>query len=103
MDSTVNANAVYVPSEEIVAREIQGEFIIVPITSGIGDLEDDIFSLNETARSVWGKLDGKRNIKEVIADLKIEFEGCAADIEKDVVGLVAELLRRRMLVEAKRG
>lgn len=103
MDSTVNANAVYVPSEEIVAREIQGEFIIVPITSGIGDLEDDIFSLNETARSVWGKLDGKRNIKEVIADLKIEFEAPAADIEKDVIGLVAELLRRRMLVEAKRG
>lgn len=102
MDSMVNANAVYVPSEEIVAREIQGEFIIVPITSGIGDLEDDIFSLNETARSVWGKLDGKRSIKDVIADLRVEFDDPGADIEKDVIGLAAELLRRRMLVEVKR-
>ncbi len=103
MDLTVDIDAAYVPSEEIVAREIQGEFIIVPITSGIGDLEDDIFSLNETARSVWSKLDGKKNIKEVIADLQIEFEDSAADIENDVMGLVTELLRRRMLVEAKRG
>ena len=43
----------YVPSEDIVAREIEGELIIVPLAAGIGDMEDELFSLNETGREIW--------------------------------------------------
>jgi len=47
MKTEININKVYTLSENIVARDIQGELIIVPITSGIGDFEDEIFTLNE--------------------------------------------------------
>jgi hypothetical protein len=96
----VHLNKIYVPSEDVVAREIEGELIIVPLVSGIGDIEDELFTLNETGRTIWDKLDGKRSLKKVIKELSEEFEAPAGEIEKDVAGLVEELLKRRMLVEA---
>ena len=51
MEIKVDINAAYKASEEVVAREIEGELIIVPLTSGIGDMEDELFTLNETGRA----------------------------------------------------
>ena len=100
MEPTVNLDSTYMPSQDVVAREIQGEFIIIPIVSGIGDLEDEIFTLNETGRAIWNKLDGKRSLKESAEQLNSEFEGNIEEIEKDIIGLTTELLKRRMVVEA---
>jgi len=100
MESKVNLESIYMPSQDVVAREIQGEFIIIPIASGIGDLEDEIFTLNGTGRAIWNKLDGKRSLKEVAEQLNSEFEGSIEEIEKDINGLTVELLKRRMIVES---
>jgi hypothetical protein len=97
METEILLNSIYVPSQDIVAREIEGELIIIPLTSGIGDMGDEIYTLNETGRAIWQALDGKKNLLEVIASLKAEFEAEGNAIETDVQGLVSELLRRRML------
>ena len=102
MSTKADINKVYKISEDVVAREIQGEFIIIPITSGIGDLEDEIFTLNETGRAIWDKIDSKRSLKEVAGCLSSEFGASGDEIEKDVLGLGEELLKRRMLIEVKR-
>jgi len=102
MKEKINVDKVYVPSEDVVAREVQGEFIIIPIASGIGDLEDEIFTLNATGKAIWDKLDGKRSLKEVAGALSDEFDSSAKEIEKDVLGITEELLKRRMLVETNR-
>jgi hypothetical protein len=94
----VSPDKIYVPSEDIVAREIEGEIIIVPLVAGIGDMEDDLYTLNETGHAVWKLLDGTKTLREVAADLSEEFEG--DEIVQDVLGFVAELVRRRILVEA---
>lgn len=94
---------IYTTSGDIVAREVQGEFIIIPITSGIGDAEDEIFSLNENGRAIWHKLDGKSSLKEVAKNLSLEFEGPIEEIEKDVLGLTEELLKRKMIIESAVG
>jgi len=101
MEPKARLEKVYAPSEDVVAREVQGEFIIVPITSGIGDLEDEIFSLNETGHAIWHRLDGKRSLKDLAGDLGAEFEAPEIEIEKDVLGLAEELLKRKMLVEVR--
>ena len=103
MQGAVSLDAVYAPSEDAVAREVQGEFIIVPITSGVGDLEDEIFTLNDTGKAIWDKLDGKKSLEDIIKELSSEFEALSEEIEKDVMGLAGELLKRRILVEVKRG
>jgi len=98
MDVEARLDAVYAPSEDIVARSIEGELIIVPLVAGIGDFEDELYSLNETGKAVWDRLDGKKSMKEVLAELSAEFDAPAGEIERDLIGLVEELLRRRILV-----
>jgi hypothetical protein len=96
---TVQMESVYAPSDDVVAREIEGELIIVPLVAGIGDLEDELFTLNETGRAIWDRLDGETNLSAVVADLVAAYDAQPSEIERDVVGLVKELVRRRMLVE----
>jgi hypothetical protein len=101
MKVTVKPDTVYVPSGDIVAREIQGEIIIVPLTAGIGDAEDDLFSLNETGRAFWKLLDGKKTLAQIAKTLAAKYDAPQAKIEKDILGLAAELLKRRILNEQK--
>jgi hypothetical protein len=102
MKTKVSLTSIYKPSEDVVAREVQGEFIIIPVTSGIGDLEDEIFTLNETGRAIWDKLNGKRSLREVADSLMSEFGASKGEVEKDILGLTEELLKRKMLVEITR-
>jgi hypothetical protein len=84
----------------VVAREIEGELIIVPLAAGIGDLEDELYTLNDSGKAVWALLDGGRSLKQVVQALSDEYEAPLEEIEQDVLGLVGELARRRILVEA---
>jgi len=95
---TMNRDSVYAVSDDVVAREIEGEIIIVPLVAGIGDLEDELFTLNETGKAIWERLDGRRSLNDVIAELAAEYQAPPGEIEIDVLGLVEELSRRRMLV-----
>jgi Coenzyme PQQ synthesis protein D (PqqD) len=101
MDVKARLDAVYAPSEDIVARRIEGELIIVPLVAGIGDLEDELYTMNETGKAIWDRLDGKKKLREILAELSTEFEAPAGEIEKDLIGLVEELVRRKILVEVK--
>jgi len=95
----IRMDVAYVPSEDVVAREIEGEIIIVPLTAGIGDTDDELFTLNETGKAIWDRLDGKRSLRGVIEELSAEFRAGEGEIGQDVLGLVTELVRRKMLVE----
>jgi len=104
MEDEIKANldAIYLPSEDMVIKEIRGEFVLIPITSGIVNLEDEMFKLNETAKTLWDKLDGKKTLKETTEELSLEFDAPLELIEKDALGLVDELLKRRMLIAVQR-
>jgi hypothetical protein len=95
----VSLDGVYVPSHDVVAREIEGELIIVPLAAGIGDMEDELFTLNETGRAIWDRLDGQRVLRDVVEELSAEYEAPAGEIERDVVGMVSELIKRKIVVE----
>src|SRR5512133_3879235 len=96
---TMSMDAVYAPSEDVVAREIEGELIIVPLVAGIGDMEDELFTLNETGRAIWSRLDGRATLDGVVTALAEDYDAEPGELERDVIGLVEELVRRRMLVE----
>jgi hypothetical protein len=99
MSKIIKPNSIFCPSEDIVAREIEGELIIVPLFSGIGDSEDELFTLNETGRAIWKLMDGKRTIRQIIKLLIDEYKASDKEIEDDVFGLLEELLKRRIVVE----
>ena len=87
-----------VPSEDIVARVIEDELIIVPLTAGIGDMDDELYSLNETGRALWSRLDGEKSLRVITEELSEEFSAPEGQIETDVLGLISELVRRKMVV-----
>lgn len=96
MDITLDCT--YVPSGDIVARVIEEELIIVPLASGIGDMDDELYAMNETGRAIWSRLDGEKSLREIAAELAAEFNTTSGVIEHDVLGLIAELVRRKMVV-----
>jgi hypothetical protein len=96
--SHLDLNAVCMPSQAVVAREIEGEIVIVPISAGIGETEDELYTLNETGQAIWQKLDGRRTLKEVAASLASEFTSALSELETDVLGFAGELTRRGILV-----
>ena len=101
MEAQVALDNIYVPSEDVVFRDIEGELIIVPLTWGVGGTEDEtdaIFTLNETGRAIWDRLDGRRSLRDVVGELSAEFQAPEGEIEADVLGLVEELARRKMVV-----
>jgi hypothetical protein len=98
---TISQNTIYAVSDDVVAREIEGEIIIVPLVAGIGDLEDELFTLNETGKAIWELLDGHRSLQEVARKLSGKYQAEPEKIQTDVLGLVGELFRRGMVVEVK--
>lgn len=96
---TISQNTIYAVSDDVVAREIEGEIIIVPLVAGIGDLEDELFTLNETGKAIWELLDGRRSLHEVARELSEKYAAEPEKIQTDVLGLVGELLRRGMVIE----
>lgn len=98
MEIVITRDSVFQRSEDVVSREIMGELIIVPLASGIGDQEDEIYTLNETGRSIWERLDGKLSLQEIAIDLAAEYDAHDGEIERDVQGIITELFRRRIVV-----
>ncbi len=95
-------DSVYMHSPDVVSRSIEGEIIIVPITSGIGENPEDLFTLNETGREIWKLSDGKKTLGKIIADLKKGYDDPDQNMETDILGLVEELLKRKLLIERER-
>ncbi|MEI7824926.1 MAG: PqqD family protein [Chlorobiaceae bacterium] len=96
MDITLDQTVV--PSEDVVSRIIEDELIIVPLVSGIGDMDDELYTMNETGRAIWSRLNGEKNLRAIAADLVEEFSATHEVIEKDLLGLITELVRRKMVV-----
>jgi hypothetical protein len=99
MNKKINLNAVYLPSENVVAREIEGELILVPITSGVGDMEDELYTLNDTGKIIWIRLGERKPLSSLVTFLSETYDAPLADIEEDVKGLLFELLKRNMVVK----
>ncbi|MDH4068078.1 MAG: PqqD family protein [Dehalococcoidia bacterium] len=98
MKTAVTLRSICQPSEDVVAREIEGEIIIVPLVAGIGDADDELYTLNETGRAIWQTLDGQKSLGQVAENLSAKFVSEPKEIENDVLGFAAEMVHRGILV-----
>ncbi|MGD2253449.1 MAG: PqqD family protein [Anaerolineales bacterium] len=99
MEQSISLDSTYVVSETVVAREIEGEVVIVPLTAGVGTAEDALYSLNKTGQAIWSKLDGKRNLRAIAKELANVYEAQPGEIDQDILGLMQELLKRGIVEE----
>jgi len=87
-------------SADLVTREIEGEFLMVPIVNTIGE-EGELYSLNETGRAIWDRLDGTTSIGDIVNALGREFDASREEVERDVLGILGDLLSRRMVTRVR--
>jgi hypothetical protein len=95
----VDSQVRFRPSGDVVSRVIGGEIIIVPLASGVADLDKELFTLNQTGLAVWTKLDGSRTVEQVAGEVAREFDAPEDTIRADVIELVSELFECGLLVE----
>jgi len=89
-------NSILKKSENAVFRKIGDEYILVPIAASVADVES-IFNLNETGAAIWSKIDGKKNLREIIREIQEEYEAEGQQLEMDVVEFVNEMMGAKLI------
>jgi Coenzyme PQQ synthesis protein D (PqqD) len=97
MAADITLSSICVPSDDVVAREIESDVIIVPVVAGVGDADDELYTLNDTGRAIWALLDGRHSLADVAALIEGDFEAPRSAIEQDVLGFAQALVDRRIL------
>ncbi len=77
-------------SENIVARKIADELLLVPIHHTAKNV-DSIYTLNETAAFIWECMDGKTAASEIINSVISTFAVTEEEAGADVFGLISDL------------
>jgi coenzyme PQQ biosynthesis protein PqqD len=62
---------------------------------------EGIMILNETAREIVTRCDGKTAIAEIVVALAAEYESSAAELENDIAECLGDLHRRKLIVFAQ--
>lgn len=75
-----------VPSKpaSVVSRKIKDEYILVPLSSNIADM-DSLYRLNTTGAFIWDAIDGNRSVSDIAAMLAEEFDVEIEKAESDVI------------------
>ncbi len=94
----VDLQHIFFKNEDVIIREIEGEYLMVPIASGIGDMEDEMYTLNETGIAIWEKLSPERSLENIIDELCEEYDADKKEIINDVIGLIEELFKRKIVL-----
>ncbi len=90
---------VYRKDPNIVARQIAGEMILVPIRQHLGDL-DSIYLLNETALFAWGMFDGIHTLGDIRQQITQQFEVDLQQAGEDLLELADHLEKVGALTKA---
>ena len=85
-------NQIYRRDPAIVARQIAGEMILVPIRQNVGDLES-IYLLNDTAMFAWQLFDGSMSLADIRTKIIEAFEVDELQAGQDLLELVKDLER----------
>jgi len=75
---------VYKKNKDMVSREIDNELILMPIYKTDKDI-NEMYTLNETAKMMWGEIDGKATIGQVRDKVANSFKKTPKEvIERDL-------------------
>ena len=80
----------FIRSRSVVAREIAGETLIVPVRGKVGDLAS-IYSFNGTGTLIWRLLKSPCSLSELASGVAQEYEVAAQDAERDVAEFLVEM------------
>jgi hypothetical protein len=86
----VSSPELYMRSRAVVSRLIGGETLVLPVRSEVGDLTS-IYSLNETASTIWEALEKPRSFREICDVIAHKYDICREEAEEDMASFVREI------------
>lgn len=92
--------SIYRRANDIVLRRIADEAVLVPVRDNVGDL-DSIFTLNQTAITIWDALDGTTPLHRVIDTVCEEYEVDRETAAADTREILSRLAEAGLVEEAK--
>lgn len=82
--------AVFSHSPDIVTRKTGDEYVLVPVTNNIADMES-LYTLNETGAFIWDLIDGEKNVEEIILRFTREYDIDHRSASEDVISFLNEM------------
>ena len=83
----INLKSVPVRTESIVTRKTGNEYVLIPVTNNIADM-NSVYTLNETGAFIWELIDGKKNIEELINAVVTKYDADFSIATKDVFSFI---------------
>jgi|WetSurSiteA1Bulk_404760.scaffolds.fasta_scaffold195030_1 hypothetical protein len=75
---------------DFVTRRIGAQTLVVPLTSGVGDL-NAVYSLNETGAAIWQMLRGRMPLPQIVDAICRQFEVSAEEAAGDIRDFMDDL------------
>jgi len=88
----VDNHTVIAPVREVVARKLDGHFVLVDTAADEGGAYDDLFELNDTGSAIWECIDGVASIAAIAELLEAQSNGTGDELQSDVRQFIGELL-----------
>ncbi|MGH7148505.1 MAG: PqqD family protein [Nitrospiraceae bacterium] len=76
--------------KNLVTRSIGGEALIVPVRSGVADLEC-IYALNEVGSRIWELVDERTPVKKIVEAICSEYDVTPEQAARDISELLSSL------------
>lgn len=87
----------FIRNQEAVVRQIQGELIIVPIRSGVGDL-NSLYTLNAVGAVLWDFMKEGHTLGEMVKRVCDEFEVTATQAQRDIAVFLDSLMQEKLIL-----
>ncbi len=87
----------FIRNREVVSRKIEGELIIVPIRSGVGDL-NSLYTLNPVGSVLWDFMAEDHTVGEMVQRVCDEFEVTKNQAEQDIETFLGSLLEEKLVL-----
>lgn len=91
MRPRLDPSAVCRRSPDVVARNIAGEHLLVPVRSGVADI-DYLYTTDDVGSFVVSILDGQRDVAAVAREVCTEFDVDEERARDDVAAFLSDLL-----------
>ena len=77
-------------SPSVVTRKTGNEYVLVPITDNIADM-DSVYTLNETGAFIWEQIDGRRDLESLIELLVSEYDTDTETAKSDLLDFINKM------------
>jgi hypothetical protein len=94
--ATLSPADAFRPSSAVVARELEGELVLVRIAGSAADL-GSLYVLNAMGTRIWSRLDGVTTLDTLVGELVATYEVAEEVARADTSELLASLLAAHLI------